>query len=176
MLNDRYICTGPPGSGKTSVLEYLKADFVVVSEPARRVLAQQRASGGRGTGDQDTALFVSLMLQAAIADFETAPDTRAPILFDRGLPDLLAFAAHYELPNADIIRAVFEHRYTATVFWFPAWEDIYVNDDERTLDFRGAEAFGERIRTAYTISGYTLIDVPLAAVAERAEFIRKHVC
>ena len=171
----RYACTGPPGGGKTSVLERLKTGFQVVSEPARRVLATERASGGAGTGDQDTAKFVSLMLHMAKNDAEAQAHASVPVLFDRGLPDLIAFAAYYALPDEEIRRAVSEIRYAETVFWFSAWEDIYENDDERTLTFDEARAFGELIRAAYLNSGYQLLDVPLAPIADRAAFIRGHI-
>ena len=172
MQNQRYICTGPPGSGKTSVLECLSVEFKVVSEAARRVLASERASGGTGTGDQDPALFVSLMLQMAKEDAVEHADAASPVLFDRGLPDLIAFADHYGLCDTDIRSAVSDIRYADKVFWFPAWKDIYVNDDERTLDFDGAAAFGERIRAAYLASGYELIEMPQASIVQRAGFIR----
>ena len=172
MQNQRYVCTGPPGSGKTSVLKCLSADFTVISEPARRVLAAERASGGTGTGDQDPALFVSLMLQMTMDDAIQHADSAGPLLFDRGLPDLIAFAGHYGLVDTDIRCAVSAIRYADQVFWFPAWEEIYVNDDERTLDFKGAVAFGELIRAAYLASGYELIEMPAASISQRADFIR----
>jgi predicted ATPase len=58
-----FILTGAPGSGKTAILSRLIDGFRCVDEPAREVLAEQRATGGRGTWDQDLSLFVHLLLQ-----------------------------------------------------------------------------------------------------------------
>jgi len=64
------ILTGSPGSGKTAILSRLKGEFGCVDEPAREVLAEQRATGGRGTWDQDPSLFVHLLLQRSIEQGE----------------------------------------------------------------------------------------------------------
>jgi predicted ATPase len=61
-----FILTGAPGSGKTAILARLGNEVGCVDEPAREVLAEQRATGGRGTWDQDASLFVHLLLQRSI--------------------------------------------------------------------------------------------------------------
>ena len=163
-----YILAGPPGAGKTALLQHLAGSIAIVPEYARRVLADERKSGGRATGEQDPALFVERMLETAIADYDTASGLS---LFDRGLPDLLAFCAHYEISDTHVREAVAARRYQTDVFFLPAWQEIYRTDDERRLDFHGARAFGALIRTAYQDSGYRLVDVPKASISDRAAFI-----
>ena len=167
-----YILAGPPGAGKTTLLQDLSKSVAVVPEYARRVLAHQRKTGGRATGDQDPALFVQRMLETAVADYDAASGLT---VFDRGLPDLLAFCAHYGIADAHVREAVAARRYQATVFFLPAWEDIYKTDDERILNFEGAKAFGELIRTAYEQSGYRILDVPKMPVKERTAFVRERL-
>ena len=170
MKEQLILVSGPPGAGKTALLEQFSGH---VPEPARRVLAAERAAGGTGTGDQDPARFVGLMLDMAMADHAAATARGETVLFDRGLPDLLAFADWYGLPGAEIERACRRFRYAPHVFWLPAWQDIYAPDAERTLDFAGASAFGDRLKIAYARAGYTLIDVPLGTVSERAAFVAR---
>jgi len=164
-----FIITGPPGSGKTTLIDALARSISTIPEVARRVLAEERASGGIATGEQDPAAFVARMLEMAIADYAAAT---SPTVFDRGLPDLLAFSAHYGLPDQDVEAAIEAHRYQPKVFILPPWPDIYQTDAERTLDFDGAAAFGDLTRQAYRRSGYAMIDVPKASVAARVAFIR----
>ncbi|NQY96486.1 MAG: AAA family ATPase [Henriciella sp.] len=170
--NPFYVLAGPPGAGKTTLLEQISDEIETVPEYARRVLAHERRTGGRATGDQDQALFVARMLDLALSDYQSAV---GPTLFDRGLPDLLAFCAHYGLPDNRVHAAVQAHRYRQAVFFLPAWKEIYSTDDERLLDFAGAEAFGELIRTAYEQSGYDLIEVPKASPHERAAFVLERI-
>lgn len=167
-----YIVTGPPGSGKTSTLEAMGEIMTILPEFARRVLAEERKIGGRATGEQDPALFVERMLATATADYDQA---RALTLFDRGLPDLLAFCAYYDLSDARVRAQLDARPYASPVFFCPAWPEIYINDAERRLDFEGARAFGDLIRSAYLKIGYEIIDVPFDTPERRAEFIRGRI-
>lgn len=163
-----HILTGSPGSGKTTLIEALARQINTVPEIARRVLTEQRAIKGTATGDQDPDAYVQYMLDMAVADY-TAANGRT--LFDRGIPDLLAYCAHYRLSDQKVCAAVQNHRYHSKVFVLPDWPEIYETDAERTLDFDGASAFGALTRAAYRQSGYTLVDVPKASVATRCTFI-----
>ncbi|MEO0550282.1 MAG: AAA family ATPase [Pseudomonadota bacterium] len=163
-----FVLAGPPGAGKTTVLAELQSHVTCVSEPARRVLASERARGGQGTGDQDQALFVHLMLDMAVADYQQA---RGSTIFDRGIPDLLAFCHHYGFSKRRVLSEVRKRRYDPWVFWFPPWRAIYTKDDERLLEYRGAISFARRIKNAYASAGYRLITVPKATPKARASFI-----
>ncbi len=82
-----FAITGPPGSGKTHVLNALVASgFTGVAEPAREVIAEQRAIGGEGLYDSNPQLFVDLMLFRAVADFRQMRGAPGPVFFDRGIP------------------------------------------------------------------------------------------
>ena len=166
-----HILTGPPGSGKSTVLRRLSETCDTVEEPARRVLAQQRRIDGQGTGDRNPALFVALMLEQAVRDHDAAQSVPGPVIFDRGLPDLLAYAAYWQLDTGPIDRAIAARSRAGKVFWFPAWQAIYTRDDERTLDFAGTQAFGPLVRSAYDNLGYKLIEMPPADAETRAAFV-----
>ena len=167
-----FILTGAPGSGKTTLLEALAADFATVPEFARRVLAQQRLSVGLAPSVQVSASFVQAMLAMAVADYRNASGLT---IFDRGLPDLLAYCVHYNLPDTEIRQAIAAHPYRPCVLHLLPWEDIYETDADRRLNFPGAAAFGRLIQQAYLDSGYRLIEVPKGCVTERADFVRAYI-
>ena len=167
-----YVLAGPPGAGKTTLLAALAPHIQTVPEYARRVLAEERQTGGRATGEQDPALFVERMLQVAVTDYDRAS---GPTVFDRGLPDLLAFCAHYGLADAHVREEIRARPYRSPVFFLPAWSEIYCQDDERKLDFEGADAFGALIAEAYRTSGYDLIHVPKASLEDRCAFVLAHI-
>ena len=163
-----FILTGPPGSGKTSLIDALAGHIKTVPEVARRVLAIERARRGTATGEQDPEAFVARMLDMAMADYASA---NGPTIFDRGIPDLLAYCAHYQVSDLDVRAAINAHRCRPNVFVLPAWQEIYASDAERTLDFDGATAFGDLTRDAYRRSGYVLVHVPKASIDARLDFM-----
>ena len=91
-MPERIILTGAPGSGKTAILNALRDDIRCYDEPARQILAQQRAPGGDGTPEQNASKFVDLLLQRSIANHADPQEHVASALFDRGVPDCIAYA------------------------------------------------------------------------------------
>jgi predicted ATPase len=166
-----FILTGAPGSGKTAILSRLIDEFRCVDEPAREVLAEQRATGGRGTWDQDPALFVDLLLERSIVKYETARRSGDTVLFDRGVPDCVVYAVLAGTDPGPSLAAVGLYRYQPHVFFLEPWSDIYETDEERIMTFDDTVSFSEALRDVYERSGYTLVDVPRGSVDDRAAFV-----
>jgi predicted ATPase len=166
-----WILTGAPGSGKTAILDKLRGTIRCIDEPARRVLAEQRASGGIGTPDRDPARFVELLLEAAVADHERALGG-GPTLFDRGIPDCLAYAIHLGVDPDPSIGASDRYRYHGEVLILEPWEEIYVTDDERTMSFADTVGFHTVLEDAFDRSGYRRVTVPRGSAGDRAAFVK----
>jgi predicted ATPase len=166
------VITGPPGSGKTPIVrELVVMGFTGVAEPAREVIAEQRAIGGEGVYDKNPRLFLDLMLSRAVADFRRMSGAPGPVFFDRGIPDLIGYAELFGLDASAATTATAMHRYNDLVFVLPSWPEIYRTDSERRMTFEAAEAFGERVRRLYIENGYSVVDVPRDTVVARARFI-----
>jgi predicted ATPase len=166
------VITGPPGSGKTPIVSELVASgFTRVAEPAREVIAEQRAISGDGVYETNPRLFLNLMLSRAVADFRRMSGAPGPVFFDRGIPDLIGYAELFGLDASDAANAAAVHRYNDLVFVLPGWPEIYVTDGERRMTFEAAEAFGDRVRRIYVDLGYSVVDVPCDTVVARARFI-----
>ena len=160
----RIVITGAMGSGKSTLLaELRKHGFTVVPEPARIVLAEQRAAGGDGVPERSPQRFCDLMLERMKSDYDEHPSA----FYDRGIPDLVGYAHlfGFEPPR------VADRRYDDRVFVLPAWREIYATDDERKMTFEMAEAFGEDVRRIYEGLGYEIVDVPKDTPDARARFI-----
>ena len=167
-----FVITGPPGSGKTPIIRELASmGFSGVAEPAREVIAEQRASGGSGLWERDRALFCRLMLSRALDDFERHRTSGRPVFFDRALPDLVAYAEGSASIIAEVRAAMDGRRYNDIVFFAPSWPEIYTTDEDRTATFEMAHEFGETIRGVYLDLGYTILEVPKATPAKRAAFV-----
>jgi predicted ATPase len=170
--NDLWVLTGPPGSGKTAILDQLRGTIRCVDEPARRVLVEQRVSGGVGTPERDPARFVELLLEIAIADHEAASLGEGTVLFDRGIPDCVAYASHLGVDPESSVKATERYRYHSEVVLLEPWNDIYVTDEERTMSFEQTVAFHSVLVDTYDRAGYRLVVVPRGPPKDRADFMR----
>lgn len=142
-----------------------------MDEPARRVLADQRAIDGLGIPERDAATFVELLLEVAIADHERASLGGGPTLFDRGIPDCIAYAVHLGVDPEPSVHASDRHRYHDEVLVLEPWEEIYSTDDERTMSFADTVTFHAGLEDAFDRSGYRRVTVPRGSPADRAAFV-----
>jgi predicted ATPase len=171
-VEHRHVITGPSGSGKTSLIRELAASgSVVVDEPARAVIAEQRALSGDRVYERGRQLFLDLMLTRAIADFDATNGASSPTFFDRGIPDLIGYARLFDLDDADATRTAQERRYNEAVFVLPSWIDIYTTDDDRKMTFAQADAFGRLVREIYVELGYIVVDIRSDTIPERARLV-----
>jgi predicted ATPase len=167
------VLTGGPGSGKTSVIDALQhAGYSRTLEAGRAIIQDQVAIGGRALPWQDRALFAELMLSWEMASYHIAERSTGLVFFDRSVVDLVGYLRLCSLPlPTHVENAVRTFRYNSHVFIAPPWKEIYEADQERKQDFPEAVRTYHAIATAYTTSGYELIEIPRASVDDRARFI-----
>ena len=166
------IFTGAPGSGKTTLINELAAlGGKFVPEPARQIIAEQRKAHGKALPDKDPNLFTQELLSRSIEQFNGALTLQGPIYFDRGIPDVIAYARWYGLDLNEIEKACQSHRYHSQIFMLPPWEDIYSTDEERKMTFEQSVRFHGFLEDAYKSSNYQLIEVPCASAKIRADFV-----
>src|SRR5262245_45946752 len=170
-----FVLTGPPGSGKTAILDLLRGEARCVDQPAREILAEQRASRGTATWDQDRSRFVDLLLRRSIEKYRSAQGSGGPALFDRGIPDCIVYAIRAGADPGPSIQAAANFRYESRVLFLDAWKDIYSTDEERLMSFEDTMSFGEALRDVYERSGYDLVPVPKGPIRERAAFLREFI-
>ena len=172
---DLYILTGAPGSGKTAILDHIGAGICCVGETAREVLAEQRSVDGVGTPDRDASLFLDLFLQRSIDKHVASQRWGGSVVFDRGIPDCIAYAIMLGVDPTPSLLASQRHRYNNQVLLLEPWEEIYVVDDERTMSFADTVPFHRVLIYAYERAGYSLVPVPRDSVDNRAAFLRDFI-
>lgn len=155
--------------GKTATVDAMRG-IRRVGEPARRVVAAERALNGTGTPDQDPKRFVELMLEMSIADYLDAVSAPGPVIFDRGVPDCIAYARLLDVDPGPSIDAAARHRYHPRALVARPWRDIYTTDDERTIEFDEARRHHSLFEGAYEEVGYTLVEIPHGTVDTRASY------
>lgn len=173
MYRDTYfVLTGAMGSGKSAIIEQLiTMGLNRVPEPARQILHEQRTIFACGVPEIDPDLFTQLMLSRATNSYLENFAAETVTVFDRGIPDMIAYAELFELDSRIYYNSANHYKYNHCVFWFKGWKDIYKNDDERKMNFQQANQFGERVYEIYRELGYDIIQVPTLSINKRAEFI-----
>ncbi|MGN6500574.1 MAG: AAA family ATPase, partial [Tsuneonella sp.] len=110
---------------------------------------------------------------AHMAEIEGAAG-REPVVFDRGLPDVVGFLEVSGLPVSHAIDAACRTmRYDGPVLRAPAWQDIYRQDEQRIQTYSEAAASDHAVTAAWRRYGYEVVDLPLASVAERLAFMQR---
>ena len=167
-----FVLTGAMGSGKSAIIEQLiKMRLKCAPEPARQILHEQRVIFGRGVPEIEPDLFNQLMLSRATSFYLEDFAAETLTVFDRGIPDMIAYAELFRLDTKIYYNSANQYQYNPCVFWFKGWEDIYKNDDERKMNFQQAYEFGERAHEIYRGLGYDVNQVPMLSIEKRAEFI-----
>ncbi len=163
--NNYFILTGAMGAGKSATIKLLREkEYLCVDEPARQILEEQRSIKGEGVWDKNPELFIQLMLSRSINMYKINLNYKDVVLFDRGIPDLIA---HADLSNSKkevFINASKLFLYNKNVFMFSGWEEIYTTDDERKMEFDSAKKFGINVLSIYKELGYNIVDVPFVSV------------
>lgn len=168
-----YIVTGGPGAGKSTLVEALAAQGIAcMPESGRAVIRDQLAAGGDALPWADRARFAEQMVARDLQSWRAARASRGPVVFDRGIPDILGYLTLVGLPASDALRrAVGDCRYRSPVFLAPHWPAIFHQDEERRQDAAEAEATCRVMAEVYTALGYTVVTLPCASVAERIAFV-----
>jgi predicted ATPase len=167
------VISGCSGGGKSALLaELARRGLPVFEEAGRQVVKEQLHIGGGALSWDDIRLFIELTVSRSIYNLVTAARSPTRAFFDRGIVDQVAGADQLALPGCDHLRrAARRFRYHRTVFFVPPWREIFRNDDERRHSFEDAAASYAPLRTAYESRGYEVVELPLADVVTRADFV-----
>lgn len=171
------VITGGPGSGKTALVEALAArGFAALPEAGRAIIRDQVSISGPALPWADRALFAELMLSWELRSHDAARGQAGPVVFDRGVPDVLGYLRLCGLPVPDHVEAAARRfRYRRQVFIAPPWPEIFGQDAERKQDFAEAVRTYHAVAGAYREHGYELCELPLANIDARAAFLRERI-
>ena len=165
----RAVITGGPGAGKSTLLAALADEgFATFPEVARDIL---QAPGGMALRARRPAEFATAMLEAEqTAWFAAEPGWS---VYDRGFPDIAGFLELETMAvTSDIDDACRNLRYSGPIFRAPPWRAIYSQDEERIQSWDQAVDSDLAVCAAWNKYGYELVDLPLAPVMDRVQFVR----
>jgi predicted ATPase len=160
MIIKRYVLTGAPGAGKTTLALALRGrGHVVVREAATDVVA----GGGAGDGFLDTVLALQLARERA---------TTAPVqVLDRSPLCTLALARYLGVaPSAALLAAAAADRYERTAFLVQPL-GFMTPTAVRRISYADSLRFAAIHAEVYREYGFTLVDVPAAPITDRVALV-----
>jgi predicted ATPase len=121
-----FALTGGPGAGNATLLAALAAaGYACPAEAGRGVIQDQVTIGGMALPWREPLLFVELMLSWDMRSYRMAQCNVGPVVFDRGLPDIIGYLRTVGLPvPACIERAAQHFRYNGMAFIAVPWPEI----------------------------------------------------
>lgn len=174
-----YVFTGGAGAGKTTTLQAMsRSGLEYVPEVAREIIREQMDNNGDALPWKNKEKYRDMMLQYSINSYHSAVERKTTdiLLFDRGIPDSLAYSRLENIPLSEEPESeIHKYRYNTKVFLFPAWEQIYRIDGERKQGFEEALRTYEMIRKTYTRLNYEIVELPKTNVEDRVKFILNHL-
>ncbi|TVZ28548.1 putative ATPase [Gillisia sp. Hel_I_86] len=173
MQNKKIVITGGPGTGKSSIINYLESQgHFCLHEISRQITLEAQQQGIKQLFLEKPLLFSEKLLQARINQHQEAVQLpRGQIFLDRGIPDVVAYMDYLGTPYpAKFTLACKNHKYDK-IFLLPPWEEIYTSDNERYESFEQALIIHEHLKNSYITYGYNPIEVPKGTVLKRSSFI-----
>jgi predicted ATPase len=169
----RYIITGAPGTGKSSVLEALRnMGFACFQEASRAIIKQQQASEGSWLPWQNLRGFAGACYAMMLEDCRQAQE--GVNFYDRAIPDIVAYLHNksYDVPNRYLQGS---NCYQKEVFFFPVWPAIFVNDPQRPETIEEAMKLEQQLWITYEKLGFEIHKMPLVSIQARAQQIKEVV-
>ena len=175
-MNNWYIITGAPCSGKTTLIDLLaQKGYKIVPELARVYIDQQLAQGiTLAELRKDELAFQKKILQHKI-DYEKKLDKKEMIFFDRGIPDSEAYYKLCGLESDDFLDKAVQNSSYKKAFLLD-----FLNFD-RNEDYARTESPEEQrklqilLEQTYQKLGIPLIKIPLLPEAERLKLILDNI-
>lgn len=174
-MNYRFVVTGGPGGGKTTLLTSLsERGYSFAPESARKIIKERLATGL--SPRPEPVSFAHEVLRADIEKYRNIGANNRPMFFDRSVLDALYMLdAENAVTHDEVARYIHDFPYNGVVFLLPPWKEIYGTDSERDQTFEEAVGVFEGMRRWYMQWGYETLEVPRSNIDERISFILEAV-
>ncbi|MDQ5884385.1 MAG: hypothetical protein QG556_724 [Pseudomonadota bacterium] len=167
-ITEWVVVTGPPSSGKTTLIEALQAKGYLISPEVARELIVECTQ----TNTFQSIDIFQRQLLAITCRREHFLDSNQMIFFDRGIPDSIAYFKYNHLDTKDAMQASKFRRYKQ-VFYCEGLPVIH--DAVRKESDAAAKKIGRLILEAYQILNYHPIILPVVSVEQRLNLILNNI-
>ena len=165
-MTRKYILTGAPGSGKSSILLDLESRGEhIIREAAEDVIKLYQARGIEKPWEMPN-------FQKRITDLQIQRESRIPndirrVFIDRGIPDGLAYTRKESDIYKEIMKNIrpYEGVFLINMIGNPEKTKVRIEDYEEALEIE------RKINEVYLFLGYEIPKIPADSIEERTNII-----
>ena len=167
MKNEKIIISGPPGSGKTTIINELKKMGHICFSEIRPLNINLHITGNK-------LLISKHIFKSRKEQFNTNCQKKA--FYDRSLIDVIAYMKFWnEKYPISWENDIHKYRYYHKVFYTNPWKEIYEQTNDRKETFEEAKKINKFLRKTYLNLNYKIIDIPQVSTSKRIKFIINNI-
>ncbi len=172
-MTRKFVLTGGPSTGKTTLVQALKQEgHQVMEEVARQIMESEKINYMSLSRMERMNFQIKVFIKQL--ELEGRLSKQKAAFLDRGIPDCIAYCRLGGFdPPRELVEASKRNRYDK-VFLLQMLPD-YETDSIRKEDAETARKIHNHIRDVYKELGYEVIEIPPVSVRERIHFIKKHI-